>query len=105
MADAPAAPKLARLEARVGAFEAPRVWSRELQPIQRHCSPRDLVLVARIRAGLPPQPRYASEPALWQETTERTPGEEEPVLLDRWGSPGPLEHDDGASCADITPLS
>ncbi|MEM7357050.1 MAG: hypothetical protein AAF657_39920, partial [Acidobacteriota bacterium] len=65
--------------------------SRELRLIQEHCSPRDLVLIARIRAGLRPLTRFAYEPALWQETTELTPAEVEPVLDDLWRSLKPLE--------------
>lgn len=88
-------PRLPRLEARVAALEAAlEARSRELRLIQRHCCPRDLVLIARIRAGLPPLTRFAYEPSLWQETTELTQAEVEPVLQDLWRSLQPLELDD-----------
>ncbi len=94
MAEASADPGIARLEARVAVLEAAlEARSRELQLIQRHCCPRDLALIARIRSGLPPLSRWAFEPALWQETTELTQAEVEPVLRDLWRSLKPLELD------------
>ncbi len=85
--ETPADPELKRLEARVEALEAAlEARSRELKSIQEHCCPKDLALIERIRAGLPPNGRYAYEPALWQETTELTPTEVEPLLSDLWRS-------------------
>jgi hypothetical protein len=78
---------IARLEARVSALEAAlEVRSRELRLIQRHVCHRDLVLISRLRAGLPPLPRGAYEPAFWRETTELTPADVEETLRDLWSS-------------------
>jgi hypothetical protein len=97
--ETPPHPELARLVARVEALEAAlEARSRELRAIQEHCCARDLALIERIRAGLPPSTRFAYEPALWQETTELTPGEVEPVLSDLWRSLTPRAPlDDDAS--------
>jgi hypothetical protein len=85
----------ARLEARVAALEtALAARSRELKRIQAHCCPRDLAVIARIRAGLP-FARFAYEPDLWQESTELVPAEVEPVLADLWRSLTPVEPEDG----------
>jgi hypothetical protein len=90
--------KITRLEARVATLEAELVArSRELQQIQKFCCRRDLVLIDRIRAGLPPLSRYTYEADLWQETTDLTAAEVEPVLLDLWRSLTPVEPDDDAS--------
>jgi hypothetical protein len=91
--------ELERLTARVEALEAAlAARSRELRSIQEHCCPRDLALIERIRAGLPPRTRFAYEPALWQETTELTPSEVEPLLSDLWRSLTPRATlDDDAS--------
>ncbi len=90
--------ELARLRARVRALEAAlESRSRELRLIQKHCCPRDLNLIARIRAGLPPLTRFAFEPGLWRETTELTPAEVEPVMRELWRSLAPLELDDDGS--------
>ncbi len=98
MAETAADPGILDLEARIAALEAAlEARSRELRLIQRHCCARDLALIARIRAGLPPLSRWAFEPALWQETTELTPAEVEPVLRDLWRSLEPLELDDDGS--------
>lgn len=92
-----AATQVARLEARVAALEAAlEARSRELRLIQRHCCPRDLDLIARVRAGLPPLKGYVYSPDLWRETTELTPAEVEPVLEDLWRSLTPLGPDDDA---------
>lgn len=90
--------KLVRLEARVRALQAAlAARSRELRLIQEHCCPRDLAIVDRIRRGLPPRPRYAYEPALWQESIELVAAEVEPVLRDLWHSLTPLESDEDAA--------
>jgi hypothetical protein len=87
---------IARLEARVAALEAAlEERSRELCRIQRSVCHRDLVLISRLRAGLPPLPRGAYEPAFWRETTELTAADVEETLRDLWssvvpaGEPGP----------------
>lgn len=83
---------IARLEARVAALEAAlEERSRELRLIQRHVCHRDLVLISRVRAGLPPLPRGAYEPAFWRETTELTPADIEETLQDLWTSVVPLD--------------
>lgn len=87
---------IARLEARVAALEAAlEERSRELRLIQQHACHRDLVLISRLRAGLPPLPRGSYDPAFWRETTELTPADVEETLYDLWssivpsGEPGP----------------
>lgn len=78
---------IARLEARVAALEeALAARSRELRLLQQHACPRDLVLLARLRAGLPPLPRGAYEPGFWRETTELTEADVEETLRDLWSS-------------------
>ena len=97
MKDETVDPRLARLAARVEALEAAlEARSRELRLIQRHCCARDLGLIARIRAGLPPLGRFAHDVEAWRETTELTPAEVEPVLRDLWRSLTPPELDDDA---------
>lgn len=87
---------IARLEARVATLEAAlEERSRELRRIQKHVCHRDLVLISRLRAGLPPLPRGAYDPAFWRETTELTAADVEETLCDLWSSivpsrePGP----------------
>lgn len=78
---------IARLEARVAALEeilAER--SRELQLIQQHVCRRDLLLISRLRAGLPPLPRGAYDPAFWRETVELENADVEETLSDLWAS-------------------
>jgi hypothetical protein len=87
MATSPEQQLVARLEARVAALEAAlEERSRELRRIQRHVCHRDLILISRLRAGLPPLPRVAYEPAFWRETTELTPADVEETLRDLWSS-------------------
>jgi hypothetical protein len=77
--------EVARLNARVAALEAAlEERSRELRLIQRHVCQRDLVLIARLRSGLPPLPRGAYEPAFWRETTALTAADVETTLRDLW---------------------
>jgi hypothetical protein len=79
--------EIARLEARVAALEAAlEERSRELRLIQRHVCHRDLLLITRLRAGLPPFPRGAYEPAFWRETTELTAADVEETMRDLWSS-------------------
>jgi hypothetical protein len=81
---------IARLEARVAALEAAlEERSCELRLIQQHVCERDLFLISRSRAGLPPLPRGAYEPAFWRETTELTPADVEETLRDLWSSVAP----------------
>jgi hypothetical protein len=81
---------IARLEARVAALEAAlEERSRELRRIQQHVCERDLILISRLRAGLPPLPRGAYEPAFWRETTQLTPADVEETLRDLWSSVAP----------------
>lgn len=81
---------IARLEARVAALEAAlEERSRELCLIQQNVCHRDLVLISRLRAGLPPLPRGAYEPAFWHETTELIPADVEDTLRDLWSSVTP----------------
>ncbi len=78
---------IARLEARVVALEhALETRSRELVRIQKHICKRDLLVIARVRAGLPPLPRNAYEPSLWRETIALTPAEVDETLEDLWSS-------------------
>jgi hypothetical protein len=78
---------IARLAARVAALEAAlEERSRELRRIQQHVCHRDLVLISRLRAGLPPLPRGAYEPLFWRESTELTAADVEETLRDLWSS-------------------
>ena len=78
---------IARLEARAAALEAALdERSRLLVRIQEHVCRRDLVLISRLLAGLPPLPRGAYDPAFWRETTDLTPADVEETLTDLWGS-------------------
>jgi hypothetical protein len=87
MGASPEQPLIARLEARIAALEAAlEERSRELRAIQQHVCPRDLILISRLRAGLPPLPRGAFEPAFWRETTQLTPADVEETLRDLWSS-------------------
>ena len=82
---------IARLEARVAALEAALdARSRELRSLQQLVCQRDLILISRLRAGLPPLPRGAYEPAFWRETSELTAAEVEETLRDLWSSLVPL---------------
>jgi hypothetical protein len=79
--------EIARLEARVAGLEAAlEERSRELRLIQRYVCQRDALLIARLRAGLPPLPRGAYEPAFWRETTELTAADVEETMQDLWTS-------------------
>jgi hypothetical protein len=81
---------IARLEARVAALEAALAErSRELRVIQEHVCDRDLVLISRLQAGLPPLPLGAFEPAFWEETTALAPADVEETLTDLWRSLAP----------------
>jgi hypothetical protein len=77
--------EITRLLARIAELEAALVESsEELRLLIEHCGERELAMLRRIRAGLPPQARYAFEPAFWSETTDLTPAEVEPVLEELW---------------------
>jgi hypothetical protein len=91
MGESPERQLIARLEARIAALEAAlEERSRELRQIQQHVCHRDLVLISRLRAGLPPLPRGAYEPAFWRETAALTPADVEETLRDLWSSIVPL---------------
>jgi hypothetical protein len=78
---------IARLQARVEALEAAlEERSREMRLLQRHLCARDLVVLSRLRSGLPPLPRGAYDPAFWRETTHFTPADVEETLEDLWSS-------------------
>lgn len=80
-----------RLAARVTALEAAlEQRSREILLIQRLACKRDLVLISRIRAGLPPLPHGAYEPAFWHESTELAQADVKETLEDLWSSLVPL---------------
>lgn len=83
---------IARLQARVAALEALlERRSRELRQIQKHVCHRDLLVISRISAGLPPLPFGAFDPDFWQETTNLTAAEVEPTLEALWSSLSPAE--------------
>jgi hypothetical protein len=82
--------RIAELEARVAALEAAlRRRSAELRTLQEHLCGRDLLVLARLQAGLPPPPRDALEPDLWRETTELSAADVEETLRDLWRSLAP----------------
>jgi hypothetical protein len=79
--------QIVRLQARVAALEALlERRSRELRLIQRHVCHRDLLVISRISAGLPPLPFGPFSPDFWQETTALTAAEVEPTLEALWSS-------------------
>ena len=81
---------IARLEARVAALEAAlQRRSRELTLIQGHVCARDLLVIARLRAGLPPLPKGTYDPTFWSETTALTAAEVAETLEDLWSSTRP----------------
>lgn len=83
---------IARLQARVAELEALlERRSRELRQIQKHACHRDLLVISRISAGLPPLPFGAFDPDFWQETTNLTAAEVEPTLEALWSSLAPAE--------------
>jgi hypothetical protein len=82
--------RIAYLEARVASLEAAlEERSREMRLLQKHLCKRDLVLLSRLRSGLPPLPRGAYEPGFWRETTQFTPADVEETLTDLWRSLAP----------------
>lgn len=96
--DAEAQRTIARLEARVAALEAAlERRSAELCRIQKQVCKRDLILISRLLAGLPPLPFGAYEPDFWHETTALTPAEVEETLTDLWRSLAPLSELDGTA--------
>ena len=76
--------RIAYLEAKAAALEeALARRSAELRLIQRHVCASDLVVIARVCAGLP-LARGAYDPGLWRETTEVTEADIEDTLKDLW---------------------
>ena len=97
MGNDPAQIQIARLEARVAALEdALGRRSKLLRKLQEHLCARDLVLLGRLEAGLPPLPRFQVDPLLWGETHTFVAAEVEELLEDLWISvtPGPGGGDD-----------
>jgi hypothetical protein len=89
---------IARLEARVATLEAAlERRSRELRLIQKHVCKRDLVLISRLLAGLPPLPLGAYEPDFWHETTALTAAEVDETLADLWKSLTPISYESDES--------
>lgn len=87
MMESEEAKTIARLQARVAALEALlERRSRELRRIQKHVCHRDLLVIARVSAGLSPLPFGAFDPDFWQETPALTPAEVEPTLEALWDS-------------------
>jgi hypothetical protein len=85
---------VARLESRIAALEmALERRSRELRAIQEHVCKRDLVLIGRIQAGLPPLPPASCDPLFWRETTDMTAADVDVVLPALWSSLTPLALD------------
>jgi hypothetical protein len=82
--DTDAQARIAYLEAKAAALEAAlERRSAELRLIQRHVCGADLVVIARVCAGLP-LARGAYDPGLWRETTEVTQADIEETLKDLW---------------------
>jgi len=83
---------IAQLEARVAALEAAlERRSEEVRRLQRELPERELVVLSRLSAGLPPGPATPFEPDRWRETAELTPAEVEETLTDLWRSLRPRE--------------
>jgi hypothetical protein len=79
--------QIARLESRVAALEALlERRSREMRLIQKHVCHRDLLVISRVLAGLPPLPFGPFEPEFWHETTALTPAEVPETLETLWSS-------------------
>lgn len=79
--------EVARLEARVAALEALlERRSRELRLIQGHLCHRDLVIVARVAAGLAPLPAGSFDPDSWAGDTELRRAEVGETLEALWRS-------------------
>jgi hypothetical protein len=82
--------EIARLQARVAALEAALARrSAMLRQLQQHVCLRDLVLIGRLDAGLPPLSRFANDPRLWLETLEPVSADVEEVMTDLWSSVAP----------------
>ena len=86
----PAELQIARLEARVTALEAAlERRSRLLRQLQEHACTRDLVLIGRLEAGLPPLPRFPVDPLIWGEAAEAVAADVDELLEDLWQSIAP----------------
>lgn len=83
----PAELAVARLEARVAALEeALRRRSRELRLLAEHACWRDLRLMARVAAGVPPEPAGPFDPEFWSETTDLEEAEVPATMRALWRS-------------------
>jgi hypothetical protein len=90
-----AAVRIAELEAEAEALrEALRRRSRELRLVQRHVAKRDLIVISRLLAGLPPLPEIAYDVDYWQETTALVAVDVEDAMRDLWRSLTPPADDD-----------
>ena len=91
-----AALQIARLEARVAALEAAlERRSRLLRRLQEHACTRDLVLIGRLEAGLPPLPRFPVDPLVWGEAAEPVAADVDELLADLWQSLAPPANGEG----------
>lgn len=79
--------RITYLEARVAELEALLDRrSRELRLLQKHVCHRDLIVMSRIAAGLPPLPFGPFEPDFWGETTHLAQAEVGDTLEALWSS-------------------
>jgi hypothetical protein len=82
--------EIARLRARVDVLErALERRSRELRAIQRWACDRDLLIIARVTAGLSPLSAGAFDVDSWTETSELLPADVEETLRHLWDSVQP----------------
>jgi hypothetical protein len=82
--------EIARLQARVAALEAAvERRSQVLRRFQELACLRDLAVLGRLEAGLPPLPRFATDLDLWVETVEPVHADVDEILTDLWLSATP----------------
>jgi len=87
-------PAVARLESRIAALEAAlQRRSRELRAMQEHVCARDLALIGRIQAGLPPLPPMSCDLLFWRETTDMARADVDEILPALWSSLTPAAPD------------
>jgi hypothetical protein len=83
--------RVAFLEGRVEALEnALRQRSRELRLLQQVICDRDLERLARVTAGLTPEPAIAHQPEFWRETYALEVHDIEKAMSDLWCSLRPV---------------